>query len=290
VDSEIEIRITLCVATRDRPEAVERVLVPCLRRLPVGSNAIVIDQSTTGKTAEHLERLDRVLYRRMDEVGLSRARNIAVSSTTAPLLAFTDDDVSFAPTWLDRIIELFDAHPAAGAVCGGAVTSGGTRVPGAPEQSGVYRWPASPFGLGVGLNMALRREALDAAGPFDEELGAGAPFHAAEDTDMLYRLLREGWSVVTDRDLIVVHQDRRSRREWLRLQYRYGIGIGAQTAKHASAGNEDAGMLAFAVPLRRPPRDRVRPRYAIGRLFLTTGIAVGSSRWRRRHAAQSKRA
>lgn len=277
-------RITLCVATRDRPESVERVLVPCLRRLPAGCNAIVIDQSGTGTTAAHLAGIDRVDYRRMDEVGLSRARNRAVGATSAPLLAFTDDDVSFEPTWLDRIVALFDAHPAAGAVCGGAVTPTGKRVPGAPERSGVHRWPTTPFGLGVGLNMALRREALDAAGPFDEELGAGARFHAAEDTDMLYRVMREGWSVVTDEDLTVVHQERRSPREWLRLQYRYGIGIGAQTAKHAAADDADARRLAFAVPLRRPPLGRVRPRYAVGRLFLTAGITVGSFRWRRAHA------
>ena len=276
-------RITLCVATRDRPESVERVLVPCLRRLPAGCDAIVIDQSTTGRTAEHLQRLDRVLYRRMDEVGLSRARNLAVGATSAPLLAFTDDDVSFEPAWLDRIVALFDAHPTAGAVCGGAVTPTGTRVPGAPERSGVHRWPASPFGLGLGLNMALRREALEAAGPFDEELGAGARFHAAEDTDMLYRVMREGWSVVTAADLTVIHEESRSRREWLRLQYRYGIGIGAQTAKHVPADRE-ASRLGIAVPLRRPPLGRVRPRYALGRVFLTAGIAVGSLRWRRRHA------
>jgi glycosyltransferase involved in cell wall biosynthesis len=281
---EAATRITLCVATRDRPESVERILVPCLRRLPAGCDAIVIDQSTTGRSAEHLEGLDRVVYRRMAGPGLSRARNLAVDATTAPLLAFTDDDVRFESTWLDRVVTLFDAHPAAGAVCGGAVTPGGTRVPGAPEQSGVYRWPTSPFGLGVGLNMAVRREAIDAAGRFDEELGAGARFHAAEDTDMLYRVMREGWSVVTDADLTVVHQEQRSRREWLRLQYRYGVGIGAQTAKHAIADDRDASRLAFAVPLRPPPLERVRPRYAAGRLFLTAGMAVGSFRWRRRHA------
>src|SRR3989442_925805 len=102
-----DIRITLCIATRDRPELVEQYLLPSLRRLPAGSSVMVVDQSTTARTAERLAELDSIVYQRTDEVGLSRARNLAIRMTTAPLLAFTDDDVSFEPSWLEKLVALF---------------------------------------------------------------------------------------------------------------------------------------------------------------------------------------
>ena len=301
-----DIRITLCIATRNRPELVERHLLPCLRRLPSGSSVIVVDQSTTAKTAERLDGLDGIVYRRTDGIGLSRARNLAIRMTTAPLLAFTDDDVSFEPSWLDRLVALFDMNPEAGAVCGRAVTPSGQPVLGAAERSGVYRWPTNPFGLGAGLNMALRREALVDAGPFDEELGAGARFPAAEDTDMIYRVMRAGWSVACSDEVIVTHHDWRSHRESLRLQYHYGVGAGAQTAKHVRAGDREALWMALRLQLpeprlllRRLASDRrqhgagprhmprklrlLRPRYGPRHLFFSAGMAAGFIGWRRAH-------
>lgn len=281
---EQDIRITLCVATRDRPELVERYLLPSLRRLPAGSSVIVVDQSTTERTAELLDGLAGIVYRRTDEIGLSRARNLAVRMTTAPLLAFTDDDVSFEPSWLEKLVALFDMTADAGAVCGRAVTSGGQPVLGTVGRSGVYRWPTTPFGLGSGLNMALRREALSAAGPFDEELGAGARFPAAEDTDMLYRVMRAGWSVACSDEVVVTHHDWRSRRELLRLHYRYGVGAGAQTAKHVTAGDREALRMGLRLQLHLPRTLLLlRPRYGLRLLLFSAGMAAGFIGWRRAH-------
>jgi len=288
VRDERNIRITLCIATRNRPELVERHLVPCLRRLPAGSSVIVVDQSTTPRTAEHLDGLDGIVYRRTDEVGLSRARNLAIRLTTAPLLAFTDDDVGFEPSWLDRLVALFDTYPEAGAVCGRAMTPGGQPVLGGESRSGVFRWPTSPFGLGAGLNMALRREALVAAGPFDEELGAGARFPSAEDTDMLYRVMRAGWSVACSDEVIVTHHDWRTRREELRLHYRYGVGVGAQTAKHVTAGDREAIWMGLRLQLHLPRTILLlRPRYGLRHLLFSAGMAAGFIRWRREHSSRA---
>lgn len=280
-------QIALCIATRDRPELVERHLVPCLRRLPAGTSVIVVDQSATDTTAEQLDGLRGILCVRTSEVGLSRARNLAVRTTRAPVLAFTDDDASFEPSWLDRLVELFLEYPDAGAVCGRALTPLGEPVLGTVKRPGVYRWPTSPFGLGVGVNMALRREALIAAGPFDEELGAGSTFRAGEDTDMLYRVMRAGWSVVCSDDVVVTHHQWRSQREELQLYYAYGVGAGAQTAKHVSAGDREAGWMGLRLQLHLPRTILLlRRRYGLRYLAFSAGTAVGFRRWRRLHRAQ----
>jgi GT2 family glycosyltransferase len=282
------VRITLCIGTRDRAELFVRHLLPCLRALPAWCSAVVVDQSTTARIADQVYGLDRFVYRRSEEVGLSRARNLAVRTTAAPLLAFTDDDVSFEPSWLEGILALFESHPEEGVVCGRAVTSDGKPVLGKAKPPGVYRWPTSPFGLGWGLNMAFRRDALVAAGAFDEELGAGARFPAGEDTDMLYRVMRAGWGVVCSDELIVTHHDWRSRREKVRLHYAYGLGVGAQTAKHTSAGDRKAIWMALRLQAHLPRTILLlRPRYGLRHLLFSVGMAVGFIRWRRDHGGRS---
>jgi hypothetical protein len=236
-------RIALAVATRDRAELFERCILPELTRAAsAGYEVVVVDQSEGPETRTLVEDVGGIRYLR-SEPGLSRARNEAVRSTRAPLIAFTDDDVTLPSGWLPRIVELFAAAPDAGAVCGRAVTPDGRLLPG--SRSGVYRWPAHPFRLGSGFNLSLRRDALEEVGAFDERLGAGGRFSSAEDTDMLYRLLKVGWSVVCSDDITVVHHDWRSRRAEVRLHYRYGCGAGAQTAKHVAAGDRAAARVAL---------------------------------------------
>jgi glycosyltransferase involved in cell wall biosynthesis len=235
-------RIVLAVATRDRADQLRRSLLPSLQRaVRDGYRVVVVDQSRDSATADLLADVG-VRYLR-SEPGLSRARNVAVAATTEPLIAFTDDDVTFPEGWLAGIVDLFDEHEQAGGVLGTAVTPGGELMPG--NAPGVYSWPRMVFQLGSGFNMAFRREALRDAGEFDVDLGAGARFPAAEDTDMFYRVLKAGWSLVCSDDIPVVHDDWRSPSEARRTQWAYGVGAGAQTAKHVIAGDRMAGRHAL---------------------------------------------
>jgi GT2 family glycosyltransferase len=236
-------RSTLAVVTRDRADILQRCLLPTLTAGVAGHPVLIVDQSNDEQTAQLVDGLPGVTYLRSGP-GLSVGRNAAVAATTTELIAFTDDDVSLPAGWLDKIVALFAQHPDAGAVCGRAtVTSTGMLAPGV--DAAVVRWPANPFGLGSGFNMAFRRAALADAGTFDEELGAGARYRSAEDSDMLYRVMRSGWSIVCSDEITVVHDDWRGRREELALHFGYGLGAGAQTAGHVRAGDRIAGRLAL---------------------------------------------
>jgi len=235
-------RIALAVVTRDRPESFARFALPGLREAAAaGHEVVVVDQSTGRETEAFVQQLPGARLVRSGP-GLARGRNVAVRETAAPMIAFTDDDVALGSEWLDGIARAFAEADRVGAVCGRAVTPDGALLPG--SKSGVYEWPTSPFELGSGFNFAFRREALDDVGPFDEELGAGARFAAGEDTDMLYRVLRAGWRVVCSDEITVVHHDLRPRREAVRLHYGYGLGAGAQTAKHLAHGDRAAVGIA----------------------------------------------
>jgi GT2 family glycosyltransferase len=234
---------TLAVATRDRAALVRRFLVPLAGSAAGhGWDVVVVDQSLNSETRALLEPVAGVRYLR-SEPGLSRARNVAIEASTTPVIAFCDDDVEVAGCWFGEVLRLFDVHPDAGAVCGPVRTQAGRELPGVEPAE--YRWPAHPFRLGTGANVAVRRAALEQIGLFDEELGAGAPFHAAEETDLLYRIQRAGWTILYSQGLEIVHFEERTFGEELRLHYRYGYGAGAQTAKHAA--EDDGAAIRFGL-------------------------------------------
>jgi len=236
-------RIAAVVVTRDRPELFGRLVLPGLHELARGGfPVVVVDQGEDVET-ERLVRAASGFVYLTSPPGLSRGRNTAVEATSTELLAFADDDVVLPSGWLQLIVDAFDGHSDAGAVCGRGVTPAGRLLPG--RDAGVYRFPTNPFGLGSGFNLAFRRAALEAAGPFDEELGAGSRFHAGEDTDLLYRVMRAGWCVVCSDEITVVHDDWRSGAAELRVHFRYGFGAGAQTAAHLAAGDRAAFRIGL---------------------------------------------
>jgi GT2 family glycosyltransferase len=108
--------------------------------------------------------------------GLNAARNTGIRETTAPLVAFVDDDV-FAPAgWLREIVAGAARHPRAGAL-GGPIRA---RLEGpAPRACGREPPPITTLDLGAedreaevvwGANMAVRREEVERVGPFDETI------------------------------------------------------------------------------------------------------------------------
>lgn len=233
--------LALVVVTRDRPAVFERCALPSLRATRDDAiDVVVVDQSSGTETRALVEELPWVRWLR-SEPGLSRGRNTGVAATDADLVVFTDDDTEFGPGWLPRIRERF-SDPSVGVVCGRGYDSEGRLLP--HRRAGVYRWPTNVFGLGHGFNLAFRRAALTDAGPFDEALGAGSSFAAGEDTDMIYRVMRQGWSAVCDDGIEVIHHSWRSPDEQLVAHRSYGMGFAAQTLKHTRSGDLTALRIA----------------------------------------------
>lgn len=210
--------------------------------LEEGHEVIVVDQSTDRETERLTGELAGARYIRSGP-GLSEGRNVAIRSTTATYLVFIDDDVSFPAGWVERVRGAFDEDPSIGAVCGRGRTQDGALLPG--TNAGLYGWGTIPFGLGHGFNMAFRRELFETAGLFDGSLGAGTGFYAAEDSDLFYRLMRAGYKIACRDDITVVHHEWRTRREQGQMLFRYGVGAGAQTAKHLAGGDRAAARIAL---------------------------------------------
>jgi GT2 family glycosyltransferase len=245
-----EPQVSVIVSTRGRPDQI----ADCVNSILVNRGAfevIVVDQSIDDATERALApfRADgRLRYERTPTIGLSISRNIGVSLARAPLLAFTDDDCRVADDWVQVATTLFDADREVALVFGRVdkdEESDDGHTPSFEPEQRVFQnsFPADGAAWGIGANMVFRRSVFVELGGFDPMLGAGAPFKAAEETDLTIRVLASGLKVVHADELSVMHIGQRKGADASQLVRGYGLGLGAALAKHVRLGTKQSGRL-----------------------------------------------
>ncbi len=263
-------RITVVVATRDRPEDVRRCVASVLASEWDDLEVIVVDNAPSSDATRAVvasftdPRLQYVLEAR---AGVSRARNAGLAAASGDVVAFVDDDVVVDAWWAAALAAAYARD--ADVVCvTGLVPSGELRTPtqryfdervtwARNTERRVYRTSAPPADLplfpfsvgafGTGANMSLRRTAALRLGGFDVALGPGTPARAGEDPDLFTRVLFSGGALAVEPSAIVWHKHRADR-EALRSQaLGYGTGLGAWVAKLMSRPGTALAVLRRAV-------------------------------------------
>jgi len=295
------VSITVSVCTRNRPELLARCLRGILDAVVVAgaevdASVLVVDNASDDDRPADVARSLGVDVVREAVPGLDVARNRAVATSRRDVVAFTDDDVVVEPTWLRTLARTFAANPDAVAVTGGvtAFTLAAEAQATFEGCGGFFKgWRAGPLepaarrdlpfdpSIGVGCNMAFRRRALDAAGPFDEALDTGPPLAGGGDLDMLVRMARLG-QVVYEPAAMVRHEHRATL-DALAAQYRsWGVSWGAVLHKWYRRSPADRRLIRRVArrTLRWYLHDLIVPR-APGRLRhgdagrLLIGFVVG---------------
>lgn len=235
---------SVILATRNRPALLTDTVASILYGDTLPAEVIVVDQSD--RPHPQLGEDSRVRYLWTETRGLSRANNLGTSAARNEWLVFTHDDVLAEPDWYGRML--------------GALVQGGPRTvvtgrvlaaePETAEGFAPSLNPSTTPAVYEGRNgrdviwpmsLALHRSALEAVGGFDERLGPGTPYPAAEDNDLCHRLLEAGYRIVFEPAAVVHHRAWRPRSEHASLRYDYGRGQGAFYAKHL--GLRDRYML-----------------------------------------------
>jgi cellulose synthase/poly-beta-1,6-N-acetylglucosamine synthase-like glycosyltransferase len=163
--------------------------------------------------------------------GPAAARNYGASLARGTHLAFTDDDCRLPPDWLRRLAVQFQADPELAAVGGRPLTP--QSILQHPDALGSRVWQFLNDFLNQYLvdaqgnallllsnNVAYQREAFTALGGFDETF----PLAAAEDMELGYRLLAQGYRQRYVPDITVWHDHQMNGWGHLRQQFRYGRG------------------------------------------------------------------
>ena len=199
---------------------------------------LVVDQSAAANpevaSLRRVEGCD-VHYLHSATTGLDRARNIGLRAAANDVVVLLDDDMLVEDHWLSSLLSGLPEGPhgvATGRVLAAPASRAGDAVPPAAlvtrECQAVYRGP-QPLDVVPGANVALPRRLVLDLGGFDERLGAGTRFHAADDNDMGHRILLAGCEVRHVPGAVALHRAWRPRSERLRLRWRYGRGKGRST-------------------------------------------------------------
>jgi glycosyltransferase involved in cell wall biosynthesis len=260
--------VSVVISTYNRSRELAGAIESVLEQETAGAEyeVIIVDNNSSDDTravaarlvANHPERLKYVFEPRQ---GLSYGRNTGIEASSAPIIAFTDDDVRVARDWIARIVAAFRERPDISYI-GGKVLPRWSAPP--PGWLVNHHWP--PLALMdfdaeyietstlrpvcfVGANLAFRREVFDRVGLFSPALGRVKDgIGSTEDHDLQLRVWKAGLKGLYRPELVVtaeVSPDRltkRYHRRWHQGHGRYCAMMGVHENTVHGGG-----------PLGRPP-------------------------------------
>lgn len=194
--------IAVVVATHERAERLPRLLAALEQQdVDQAFEIVIVDDASRDRTWTQLQGLAsscRVPMRpiRLDRnSGPARARNAGWRSSSAPIIAFTDDDCMPGTVWLSQLLAGFaDAD----------IVQGCTVPPSDLEPGGAFTRTmsvASESGLYETCNIAYRRELLERLEGFDEAFR----YPYGEDVELGWRAKAAGARTVFSAAAVVEH-------------------------------------------------------------------------------------
>jgi GT2 family glycosyltransferase len=230
---------SVAVCTRDRAADLAECIKSLLPIAAQGHEILIVDNCPGDQsTNELVSRYPQIRYILEPAPGLDVARNRALKESRGEIVAFTDDDAHVDEGWLRALLENFEDPTVA------VVT--GITLP-AELDTEAQRWfeesngfgrgfvrevyeadtlpPLAAGRVGAGVNMAIRRSAVEQIGLFDVALDGGTLARSGGDQEFFYRTLSRGFRIVYEPRALVWHKHRR---EWEALRntlYGYGVGV-----------------------------------------------------------------
>ncbi|HEY9877120.1 MAG TPA: glycosyltransferase, partial [Leptolyngbyaceae cyanobacterium] len=209
---------------RDLPELIQRLLAQTYSAERV--EFLLVDNGSCDRTPQILQAAAqshpqiRVISYAAVQSSYA-ARNAGIRAATGDVLAFTDADCYPSPTWLEKLVQPFEA-PEVGLVAGEveAFPSGNWIERYADRkatlsQKSTLAHPFCPYGQTA--NLAIRAILFKQVGLFRPYLTSGG------DADICWRMQREGgWQLVFAPEATIQHHHRSTLKELRRQWYRYG--------------------------------------------------------------------
>jgi GT2 family glycosyltransferase len=214
--------VSIVICSHNRSSDVSECLDALIPQIGAKAEVILVDSASDEKNkagmAELAIRHPAVRLIRVDQPGLSRARNRGVNSAAAEWIVFLDDDTVPFPDWLEKLLSTLGTASPKQAVLAGGI------YPRWPEgMSGEHlskRWkmflslaeadkPGSVTdGYPVnGANYAIRRRVLLDIGGFSERLGrVGGSLISGDDSHVTNKVLDAGFDAGFDPAFKVYHK------------------------------------------------------------------------------------
>jgi glycosyltransferase involved in cell wall biosynthesis len=307
--------LTVCICTHDRPSYV-RDCLEGLRRQTVARDRFflqIIDSASSAASASELADLAlqheaRVI--RLDQPGVSRARNAGAWAARTPFIAYIDDDAIPAQDWVETILDAVSQPGRPPALIGGRIlpkweaplpawwpaSLRGVLSIIEHEGRGEYRTSSVPKGLEpYAANVVVHVLSLLAAGGFGGAVGRyGNTLLSDEEVQLAWTLQDAGYSVRYDSRITVHHQiqARRLEPEWLLMRLYWQGASTVLTRRLLQEGKTVwrelprrlmvAGLLAPACLMPRRSTFLLAARW---RVAYATGFIRAALGWRATEAA-----
>ncbi len=269
--------VSVVVATRDRPAALERCLTALAWQTAERLEVIVVDDGSVradairAVVARSIDASDRggrePFATRVVEGaghGPATARNLGARAAQGTVVCFTDDDCVPEPLWAHRLA----------AACAGGGAAAGTTV--ADPLAGraaaasqlitrtlqVASLDGGLLGFAPSCNLACHAEVARAL-PFDERF----PLAAGEDRDWCARLAAAGEPLRFVPEAVVEHRPELGLGGLVRQQARYGRG--AVTFRSSGEGRRLSGAAFY----RRLAREAAKAGPAVAAMVAVAQIA-----------------
>jgi GT2 family glycosyltransferase len=255
---------SIVIPTRQRPDELRACLegVAGLEYPKERVQVIVVDDSGGSAAVD-----DGIEHVATDGLGPAAARNAGVERAEGTLLAFIDDDCRPHPDWLDRLVAVWEADPAAAV---------GGRTVNALADSLCAEAAQLVIDVGYVQNRAPDRRwfttnnLLVPAAGFRELGGFDAAYRTAEDRDFCARWLDSGRPMSYEPAAIVGHSRRMGLVEFAALHFAYGRGAFRFHRDRRRLGAPVAVEPSYYAALARAAFDRDSP----GRTAALGGLLV----------------
>ncbi len=233
--------VSLVLATVGRSLELVRCLESIAAQTLRPCEVIIVDQNPddrlVGVVAHGASLRLNVRHLRLPRPNLSVARNAGWRAATGSIVGFPDDDCWYEPETLELVGRRFTENGSTeGVVARWVEQSAALKRNVNSDTLRLCDWRRFRGGDASSISLFLRREALISIGGFDERLGVGQWFGAAEETDLLMRALSSGMRIERCPAARVHHEFSLNQpgdlaASWAQMRRR-GRGTGAIYAKH----------------------------------------------------------
>ena len=240
---------SLIVPTLDRVTELDYLFESLSYQTFRNFEVIIIDQNDDNRLIETINKYQNELninYIKSNKSGLSLNRNIGIANSKGNIICFPDDDCVFPKNALESIADFFNTNPNVQIYsCCVKDPQTGQRFKMAKSDS--ILTPTNYFDKTISIGIFIK-PLLKSDINFDEQLGVGAKFGSAEESDLISNLLNKGYRGNYFANNYIFH-DFPAKTPSLSRYLNYGMGYGALVRKEICIRNKKIILFRFLFDL-----------------------------------------
>ncbi len=240
---------SLIVPTINKSEELDHLIQSLLNQTFKNFELIIIDQNIDNKVLAVTEKYKNDLiisYIKNNKKGLSLNRNIGISASQGKIICFPDDDCTYPPKTLEIVNDFFYKNSEY-QIYSSCVKDNKLNKRFVMANKDATLSPYNYFNKSISIGLFIKPYHLNDLS-FDIQMGVGAPFGSAEESDLVSSLLNKGYKGKYFATNYVYHDFPSISPDPLRF-LNYGMGYGALMKKEILIRKKYRYIISFLFDL-----------------------------------------